>query len=159
MLLLVHVAPIDLRARHVFARDRTNRCFDCLRPIRWWNRHVWVVDGERWVHLQCRKGELFFKALVADQIRCARVTADESSKLSPNHSAENKQHELSASAAQQEKVERLLILRRPAEEHAAKLRVDQSQQPRPPRLCMLCGTAEFSEKSVFCSKCGTSLRL
>jgi hypothetical protein len=28
----------------------------------------------------------------------------------------------------------------------------------PPRLCMLCGGVEFSERSVLCSKCGTSLR-
>jgi hypothetical protein len=174
---------INLRARHVLARVRTDRCYDCLRAIRWWNRRVWLVDGERWVHLQCWKGELFFKELVAGQIRCSQAVADENSELSPNRSAENELQELPASAAQREQAQRLIILLQRAEEPAPTTRVDESQRgrnssvsqlghglwhflgrfaphrsPRPPRQCTLCGAVEFSEKSVFCSKCGTSLR-
>jgi hypothetical protein len=173
---------INLRARHLLVRVGTDRCYDCLRAIRWWNRRVWLADGERWVHLQCWRDELFFKALVADQIRGAKVQADENFELLQNRSAENELEELPASAAQREKVERLAILLRPSEEVVAKTRVDGSQRQansslcqlgrglwhflgrfaphrsRPARLCMLCGAAEFSKSSVFCSKCGTSLR-
>jgi hypothetical protein len=161
---------INLRARHLLARIRKDRCYDCLRPIRWWNRRVWLADGERWVHLQCWRDELFFKALVADQIRRAKVTADENSELSRNRSAENERQEPPAYAAQPEKVEQLVILLQPAEELAARTRVNENRSngnsslrglgqdlwhflgrlaphrpPRPPRFCMLCGAVEFSQ--------------
>jgi len=58
-----------LRTRNVFARFSTIPCDDCLKPIRWWNRRIWLVDGERCAHLQCWNGQLLLKALVADQIR------------------------------------------------------------------------------------------
>jgi hypothetical protein len=175
---------INLRARLGLASVRTDRCYDCSRAIRWWNRRVWLVDGERWVHLQCWKGELVFKAVVAGHIRFLQVRPDENSELSPNRSAENELQEQPAGAAQRGKVEpAVVILLRPADELLAKAHVDKSQpngdssviqlgqglwhflgrfaphpSPRPPRLCMLCDAVEFSEKSVFCTKCGTSLR-
>jgi len=37
-------------------------------------------------------------------------------------------------------------------------RFTSRRAPLAPRLCMLCGGAEFSERSSVCSKCGTSLR-
>jgi hypothetical protein len=165
------------------ARVRTVPCHECLRAIRWWNRRVWLVDSERYVHLQCWQGQLFFKALVANHIRSVQIVADENSALSKNHSPENELQKLHTCAAQQEQVERSEILLQPADELATKTGVDDTQRngnsslrelreglwhflgrltpnrsPRPSGLCMLCGGVEFSEKSVLCSKCGTSLR-
>jgi cytoskeletal protein CcmA (bactofilin family) len=78
--------------RDVLARVRTIPCAECLQPIRWWNRRIWLVDGERCAHLQCWKSRLFFKALVADQIRSSQLMAGENSALSRNGSAESELH-------------------------------------------------------------------
>jgi hypothetical protein len=174
---------MSLGIRDVLARVRTVPCDECWRAIHWWNRRIWLVDSERCVHLQCREGQLFFKAFVADHIRSVQVIADENSALSKNSSPENELQKLHTCAAQREQVERPVILLQPTDELAAKTGVDETQRngnsslhelgeglwhflgwltlhrsPRPPRSCMLCGAVEFSEKSVFCSKCGTSLR-
>ena len=120
---------------------------------------------------------------MADHIRFVQARPDENSELAANRSAENELQEQPAGAAQRGKVEPAVILLQPAEELLAKAYVDKSQPngdssvsqlgqglwhflgrsaphptPRRPRLCVLCGAVEFSEKSVFCSKCGTSLR-
>jgi hypothetical protein len=174
---------MSLGIRDVRARVRTIPCDECLRVIHWWNRRVWLVDNERYVHLQCWKGQLLFKAFVADHIWSVQVMADENSALSRNRSPENELQQLHTCVAQREQVERPVILLQSAGELAAKTGVDETQRngnsslrelgeglwrflgrlaphrsPRPPRLCMLCGGVEFSEKSVVCSKCGTSLR-
>jgi len=165
------------------ARVRTVPCGECLRAIHWWNRRVWLVDSEHYVHLQCWEGQLFFKALMAEQIRFIQIMADENSALSRNHSPENELQKLHTYAAQQEQVERSEILLQPADELATKPGIDDTQRhgnsslhglreglwhflgrftahrsPRPSGLCMLCSAIEFNEKSVLCSKCGTSLR-
>ncbi len=174
---------IRLGTHDALARAKTVHCYECLRAIHWWNRRVWLVDSERCVHLHCWKDRLFLKALVADHISYVQVMADGNSALSRNHSPENEPQELDACAAQREQVEQPAMLLQPADELAAKTGVDEthrngnsflreglwhflgrlaphrSPRPQPQRLCMLCGAVEFSEKSVFCSKCGTPLRL
>jgi hypothetical protein len=172
-----------LGARDALARVKAVHCDECSRVIRWWNRRVWLVHSERYVHLQCRKGQLFFQAFVADHIRSVQVIADENSALSRNRSPESKLQEPHTCAVQREQVERQVILLQPANEVAAKTGVDETQRngnsslrksgeglwhflgrlaphrsPRPLCLCTFCGAVEFSEKSVFCSKCGTPLR-
>jgi hypothetical protein len=174
---------MSLGIRDVLAHVRTVPCEECLRTIRWWNRRVWLVDSERCVHLQCWKGQLLFIAFVADHIRSVQIMADENSALSRNRSPENELHKLRTCAAQQEQVERPVILLQPADELATKPGVDETQRndnpslrelraglwhflarltphrsPHPSGLCMLCGAVEFSKKSVLCSKCGTPLR-
>jgi hypothetical protein len=166
------------------AHLKTVPCDECLRAIHWWNRRIWLVNRERCVHLHCWKGQLLLKALVADHIEYIQVMADENSALSRNHSPENELQERPTCAAQREQVEQPIILLKSADELVAKADDDETQRdsnsflrksgesprhflsrlvphrspPRPPRLCMLCGAVEFSEKSMFCSKCGTSLR-
>ena len=165
------------------ARVRTVPCNECLRVIRWWNRRVWLADSERYAHLQCWEGQLFFKALVAEHIRSAQIVANENSVLSRSRSPENELQKLHTYVAQQEQIERPVICLQPADELATKTGVDDTQHngnsslrelkeglwhflgrltphrpPRPSGLCMLCGAVEFSKKSVVCSKCGTSLR-
>jgi hypothetical protein len=68
---------INLRVRELLAGLRTIRCDECLGVIRWWNRRVWLVKGERCAHLRCWQGRLFFKALVADEIRRSQIMAGE----------------------------------------------------------------------------------
>jgi len=174
---------IRLGVRDALARVKTVPCAECSRAIRWWNRRVWPVDSERCVHLQCWKGQLFFKALVADHIRFVQVITDENFVLSQNRSPEHELQELHTCAAQRRQVEPLVILLRPEDELAAKTGIDETQHngnsslrelgkglwhflgrlapsrsPRPPRLCLACGAVKFSKKSEFCSKCGTPLR-
>ena len=174
---------MSLSISAALTRVRTVPCGECLRAIRWWNRRVWLVDSERYVHLQCWEGQLFFKALMADQIRSMQIMADKNSALSRNQSPENELQKLHTCAAQQEQVERPAILLSPADELATKPGVDDTQRhgnsslresreglwhflgrftahrpPRPSGLCMLCGAVEFNEKSVLCSKCGTPLQ-
>src|SRR5215467_2360772 len=173
---------ISLRTRHVLARVRTDRCHDCLRAIHWWNRRV-RLDGEHCAHLQCWKGELFLKALVAEHIRSAQVEVHQNSALPQHHAAENELQEPHFSAAPREQGEQPIVLLQPTDELAPTTRIDESQHngssalwelrqhlwhfqgwltshwpSRPPRLCMLCGAVEFSKKSVVCTKCGNSLR-
>ena len=85
----VSANPKRSGTRDVLARIKTITCGECLQPIRWWNRRIRLVDGERCAHLQCWKGHLFFKALVADQIRCVQLMADENSASARPASAEN----------------------------------------------------------------------
>src|SRR5689334_18845172 len=66
---------IRLGARDAFARVKTVPCDECSRTIRWWNRRVWLVDSECWIHLQCWQGQFFFKALVADHIHYVQARA------------------------------------------------------------------------------------
>jgi hypothetical protein len=98
-------SPRRLGTRDALARVWTMPCDECLQPIRWWNRRIWLVDGERCAHLNCWKGYLFFKTLVADQIRGLQLMAGEiprspryRSQPSDNGSAENEPQKLHASA-------------------------------------------------------------
>ena len=96
-----------LETREVLARFRTIQCCECPQPIRWWGRRIWRADGERCAHLKCWQGLLFFKAFVADQIRCSQLAADESSALTRNGSTEHEPLELHApGGAPPEPVER-----------------------------------------------------
>ncbi len=176
---------IKLDAQNTFARVKTVPCYECLRAIRWWNRRVWLVDSERWVHRHCGKSRLFLKAFMAEHIRYVQVMADEDSALPRNQSPGNEPQELHACAAPREQVERPAILPQSVDKFAGRTAVDETQRignsslpefgeglrhflgrlaPHrspplyPPLLCMLCGAAEFSKKLVFCSKCGTPLR-
>jgi cytoskeletal protein CcmA (bactofilin family) len=88
-----------LDTRDMPARVGPIRCDECLRPIRWWSRRVWLADRQCCAHLRCWKGRLFFKELVADQIRCSQLSADETSTLSRSSSADSELRELQASAA------------------------------------------------------------
>jgi hypothetical protein len=167
-------------AGYALARFRGIRCNECLRLMHCWNRRVWSADGDCCAHLQCWEGQLFLKALVTNQIRYAQIKANENSALSGNHSVEDKAPELDASATLEE--QHRIILRDPVEELPVQTGVDESQRngnltlrqlrqrrwhltarsaarplPPPPRHCAVCGAVEFSEKSTFCSKCGSSL--
>jgi cytoskeletal protein CcmA (bactofilin family) len=118
-----------MRPHHpdVFARIRTIGCDACLRPIRWWNRRVWLVGPARCVHLQCWKGQLFLKAFVADHIRSVQVSADENSALSRNRLPENELQESHGPEAEHEPAEPLIILLQPADEVVAETRVNENQ--------------------------------
>src|SRR6516164_5306917 len=75
---------IGCATQDAFAHLKTVSCDACLRTIHWWNRRVRLVDSQL-VHLSCWKGQLFFKALVADHIRYVQVMAHDSSASSRNH--------------------------------------------------------------------------
>jgi len=134
--ILAACRSIKLGTRDVLARVRTIPCDECLQPIRWWNRRIWLVDGERCAHLQCWKGQLFLKALVADEIRRSQLMADEiprsprrRSQPSDNGSVDNELQELHASArAPLGRVERLEAQLQQAQESAAKTCVDNNQR-------------------------------
>jgi hypothetical protein len=198
----------SLGAGDVLAHVRTITCDECSRPIRWWNRRIWLLDRQcsapdkrlfpgtqrlalKAAHLECWKGHLFFKALVAHQIRCSQLTADDEFPPTPQRRSRPSDN-ASADTGLRSPVAPMTALREPVEgleaqqqqaELVAKTRVDKHQgsgnsslrelgqglrlslarlaphrPPLPPRLCMLCGGVEFSETSVVCSKCGTSLR-
>jgi hypothetical protein len=191
---------INLGTHELVARVITVRCNECLRPIRWWNRRVWLVANERCAHLHCFNGQLFLRALVADEIRRSQVIAGDfppstvtRSEPIANASADNElRNPDSPIITLEEPVEQLELdaQQRQIDELSTKAPVDANQPrdnpslrelgqdlwhflgrlapllgrlaphrpPRPPRFCMLCGGVEFSETSVFCSKCGTSLR-
>lgn len=174
---------IRLGAQEAFARVKTVPCDECWRTVRWWNRRVWLGDSKGWVHLQCWKGQFFFKAMVADHIRYIQAMAEENSPLSRNHSPGNKLQELHGNAAPREQVKGPVLLLHPANEIAAETGVDETQPggnlfrrelrtglwhflgrvvpqrlPNAPRLCALCGTFELSGKSTFCTRCGTPFR-
>jgi hypothetical protein len=173
---------IGCATQDAFAHLKTVSCDACLRTIHWWNRRVRLVDSQL-VHLSCWKGQLFFKALVADHIRYVQVMAHDSSASSRNHLHENELRKPHASATQHERVERPVILLQLVDEVAATTAVDKTQRdgksfsrelgeglqhflarlaphrpPRPPQLCMLCGAVESNQKLRFCSKCSTPLR-
>jgi hypothetical protein len=176
---------IKLACRELLTRSRVKCCDECLRPIRGWHRHLWLNDPERCVHLRCWKARLFVKALVADHMRSAQVRADEYSGSPQNHSRENESRELHQPSEQHDQTESLVIISHPTEQPLAKARIAECRfsgnspirgaapqylqdflrrltnlrrSPPPLRLCMLCGAAEYTEKSVFCSKCGTFMR-
>ena len=165
-------------ARDLPNRLRTVPCEECLRPIRCGNRRTRLSDDECWLHLQCWKDRLFFKTFVAEQIRCMQVALEDTG-TGQDVAAEN---EPSAPATMSGPIERPVVVLETTEQVSARTRGDEIQPngnlslqqlretlsyllarfvSRPPptaRLCMLCGAAEFSEKSIFCSRCGTSLR-
>jgi hypothetical protein len=68
---------INLGALDVLPRVSSTLCTECHRPIRWWNRRIWLVDGESCAHAHCWEGKLFLKAFVADEVRRSRLMADE----------------------------------------------------------------------------------
>jgi hypothetical protein len=115
---------LGLSAHVVLARFRTNSCDECTRPIRWWNRRVWVVNDERCIHLQCWSGRLFLKAyvrLVSDEIR---HFAQFRGRSSDNDSADTELRELRAFArALHQRVERIEAQLQEAEALAAKMRI------------------------------------
>lgn len=111
---------ISLSTYYVLARLSTVRCYECLRPIRWWNRRVWL-DDERCSHLQCSEGRLFLRALVAGQIQRSQLISNEvppdprgGSHLSNSGSSDNELPNLDTATAQDEAVERL----EPQQQHA-----------------------------------------
>jgi hypothetical protein len=108
----------------MLARIRTIPCDECSQPIRWWNRRIWVVKGERCAHLQCWKGQQFLKEyvqLVAEEIR---HSAPLHGQPSDNNSIDSELRELRAYArALRARVERLEAQLQQAEELAAKMRI------------------------------------
>lgn len=88
----------------MLARVKATPCDDCLQPIRWWNRRIWVIHGERCAHLKCWKDQLFLKALVAGEIRRSQLMADENSASSQKGSAEHELQELHGFARARERV-------------------------------------------------------
>jgi hypothetical protein len=63
--------------KDALARFRTITCYECCHRIRWWKHRVCLIEGERYAHVECFKGELFLKAFVAKEIRRSRLVADE----------------------------------------------------------------------------------
>jgi len=116
---------LDLGVRGALARFKTNSCDECSRPIRWWNRRVWVVNRERCAHPQCWNAQLFLKAyvrLVSDEIR---HSSQRRGQPNDNHLVDTELRELRASArALRERVERMETQLQQAEELAAKMRTD-----------------------------------
>jgi hypothetical protein len=181
---------IGLRARDVLTRFGPVECDECLRLIHWWSRRVALVGPERCAHLQCWKGRLFLKEMVADEIRQlviggeARRPPGDGARTDYNGSDDNVLPESNASAAsRRETAEKLDAQAQQLVECTAEMttykqytngyssmrdlgrqlwhslgRLAVHRAPCPPRLCMLCGGVEFSEASLFCSNCGTSLR-
>src|SRR5215471_2544580 len=117
---------ISLRTRHVLTRLRTDCCPNCLRAIHWWNLRV-RLDGEHCAHLQCWKGELFLKALVAEHIRFAQVEVHQDSALPQHHAAENELQEPHVSAASWEQSEQPIVLLQPTDELALTTRIGECQ--------------------------------
>lgn len=110
-------------ARDVLWRVRTTSCDECSQPIHWWNRRVWVVNGERCAHLQCWNGQLFLKAYVQRMAEEIRHSAKRRAQPSDNDCANPELRELRLSArALRERVERVEAQLQQAEELAAKMR-------------------------------------
>jgi hypothetical protein len=96
----------NLGARNLLTPFKTTLCDECSRPVRFWSRRVWVVDGKRCAHLQCWSGQIFVKGYVhvmAEEIRNKRR-----SQSAHNDSTEPELRELRVSAqALRERAERL----------------------------------------------------
>ena len=126
---------LDLGAGDVLGRIRTTSCDECSRPIHWWNRRVWVVNGERCAHLQCWNGQLFLKAYVQLMAEEIRHSAQRRAQPSDNDSADPELRELRASArALRERVERIEAQLQQAEELAAKMRGGVRKNGKLPNL-------------------------
>jgi hypothetical protein len=129
----------NLGARDVLARVRATPCDECSQPIRWWNRRVWVVNGQRCAHLRCWRGQLLLKAHVqfmAGEIGRSAHVAQPSADIS----AYIELRALRASAqALRERVERLAAQLQQAEELTAKTSVDgvrnNGKLPGPSKGC------------------------
>ena len=63
--------------KDALARFKTITCCECCHRIRWWKHRVWLVEDERYAHVECFKGELFLKAFVAKEIRRSQPLAGE----------------------------------------------------------------------------------
>jgi hypothetical protein len=116
---------LDLRVRGMLARFRASSCDECSRPIRWWNRRVWLVNDEHCAHLQCWNGRLALKAYV--QLVCDEIkhSAQRRSPPCDNASVDAELRELRASArALRQRVERIEAHLHQAEQLAAKIRVN-----------------------------------
>jgi hypothetical protein len=85
-----------LNIHDLLARLRTTPCDECLRPIRWWHRRVWLVDRQGSAHLHCWKGRLFLKEFVADQIRSVQLMTGENSASSSSSDSELEERQASA---------------------------------------------------------------
>lgn len=133
---------LNAGTRDLLARARPIVCHECLHPIRWWNRRIWLADGDRYAHLRCWKGHLFLKALVANEVRRSQLMADEMRDSQPmgdevprpsrrrsqdgdNGSAINGLHQVDSSGTPREAVERLEAQQQNAEGRAAKTRDDE----------------------------------
>jgi hypothetical protein len=58
-------------AREAYGTPRRILCPGCSQPIRWWNRRVWVVTGERCFHLRFWESQLLLEGqvhLITDEI-------------------------------------------------------------------------------------------
>ena len=167
--------PFERNLRSMVERFNTICCYDCSRPIRWWNRRIWLVENQSYTHLRCWEDQLFFKTLVAGHIQFVLGKANDNPADSTNLPAGNdKQPHASATQPKPEKPQ--VILLQPSEEVVSASRLGRkrrnrdslatsrwyslarlARRPRPhPRLCN-CGAIEFSEKSSFCTQCGSSL--
>jgi hypothetical protein len=118
---------LNLGARHVLARVRTTPCDECSQPIRWWHRRVWLVNGDRCMHLQCWKGQVFLNEYIQLMAEELRHSAPRRSTSSDNGFADDELQELRASARTlRERVERLEAQLQQAEEIAAQIQADSS---------------------------------
>jgi flagellar motor protein MotB len=66
----------------LFSRLATQRCSNCQREIRWWDRRAWI-DSNLCVHLRCQDAQSFFNQVMAqnflhvqDEARKKRAIAD-----------------------------------------------------------------------------------
>jgi hypothetical protein len=116
---------VKLRAGEVSARFRTVRCDDCLRLMRWWSRRVWWVDG--CAHLRCWRGRLFFKAMVADQIRTAQLNPSQNSASRKNRSSDKEPQAPHARAAHRDQTGDGIILLQPSQELRAEVPAGDEQ--------------------------------
>jgi len=133
---------INLGTRDLFARVITVRCDECLRPIRWWNRRVWLGDHERCAHLQCFNGQLFLRALVADEIRRSQLiaadfsppTATRPQPIANGSAANELRNPAVAVITLEEPVEQLDALQQRIEEISSKAPNDANQRRDNPPL-------------------------
>jgi hypothetical protein len=115
----------DLNVRDMLGRLRTISCDECSRPIRWWNRRVWVADHERCAHLQCWNGQQFLKAYVQLMSEELRHSPEPAAHARDRDSSDTELRELRAYArALRQRVERLEAQLQQAEELAAKTRIN-----------------------------------
>ncbi len=119
----------DIGARDVLARLRTISCNECARPIRWWNRRVWMAGHERCAHRQCWNGQLFLKAYFQLMSEELRQPANPRATISDRNSPKTELSELCASArALRERVERLDAQLQQAKILAAKTRINAARK-------------------------------
>jgi hypothetical protein len=115
-------------AHNVMAQFRATPCDQCSEPIRWWNRRVWLAEGERCAHPQCWNGQLFLKSYVQFMAEEIRLSAEGDSKPCDGDLGDTELRQLRASArALRERAERLEAQLRQAEKLAATMRLNPAR--------------------------------